>query len=289
MRASWKGYLKLALVSCPVRLFKATSEAERLRTHFRHQETMNRIQMVPVDPELGNVARHELVNAYEPADGRYVVLSEAELAEIRTPCDKTLAIESFVERGEIDPVYIDQPYYLVPDGPVATETFDLLRQTMTRRKKAAIARIVLGRRERLAAIMVRDRGFLMVTLRNVEDVRDSAPLFDRIEIGKPGTELTNLAEQLVAVRSGRFDPHMFRDRYQVALAELIDEKLAHGEVRQAAPAATEPEEAPLTLAEAFRRSLEPAPPARMKPPARSRRAKPRQKPEVTAPEMLRSS
>lgn len=289
-RASWKGYVKLALASCPVRLYKATGQAERLASHFLHRETRNRIQMVPYDSVLGKVARSDLVTGYAHDGDRHVVLTDADLAEIKTPSDKTLLIETFVDAGDIDPLYFDQPYYLAPDGPVAIEMVDVLRTVMGARNKAALARIVMNRRERLAALSVRGRGIVLTTLRNADEVRDPQAFFADLPSGDPSTELTNLAEQLIAMRSGRFDPHMFKDRYQAALRALIEQKAAYGETADesmtAAPAhiANDDEvQAAANLAEAFRRSVD----AQRKPPAKSRSRKtskkpaPARKPRVT--------
>ncbi|MGI9506846.1 MAG: Ku protein, partial [Geminicoccaceae bacterium] len=113
-RATWKGHLKLALVTCPVRLFKATGQAEKLASHFLHRDTLKRIHMVPFEPTLGHVARTDLVSGYEVDDERYVVLDEADFTGIKEPSDKTLTIETFVDKHDVDPIYFDQPYFLAP-------------------------------------------------------------------------------------------------------------------------------------------------------------------------------
>lgn len=271
-RAAWKGHLKLALVSCPARLYKATAEAEKISAHFLHRDTRNRIQMVPHDPVLGKVARADLVTAYEHRDD-HVVLSDQDIAEIKTPSDKTLLVETFVDARDIDPLYLDQPYYLVPDSPVAVEAFDVLRVAMATRRKAALGRIVINKRERSASLRVQGRGLIMTTLRNAEEVRDPSLFFDGLPSGDPSTEVLNLAEQLIAMRSGRFDPHLFKDRYQAALKDLIEQKVAYGEVMGqtaepiAAKAANDDEVQPAAnLAEAFKKSVD----GQRKPPARSR-------------------
>ncbi len=271
LRAAWKGHLKLALVSCPVRLFKATEQVDKLSAHFLHRDTRNRIRMVPHDPVLGKVARSDLVTAYEHQE-QYVVLSDSDLAEIRAPSDKTLLIETFVAAKDVDPIYLDQPYFMVPDGHVALEAFDVLRSAMTTRKKTAIGRIVMHRRERMVAISVRDRGFLMTTLRSADEVRDSETFFADQPIGHPSTEIQNLAEQLIAMRSGRFDPFVFEDRYQAALKDMIEQKMNYGEAVDrretvSIDAANDDEiQPPANVAEAFRLSVD----RQRKPPARSR-------------------
>lgn len=281
-RASWKGYLKLALLSCPIRLHKATGQAEKLSGHYLHRDTKNRIAMIPHDPTLGKVDRSDLVMGYACGEGRYVVLDDADLRDITDPSEKTLAIESFVEAGDVDPIYLDQPYFLAPDGDVAIEMLDVLRGAMETRGRSAIARLIINQRERRAVLTVRGRGFLLTTLLSAEEVRDADAFYETLPSGDPSLELLNLAEQLIAIRSGRFDPHVFKDRYQAALKELIEQKLAYGETENrgsaaAAPAAEVPEPAnddalqpPVDLAAAFRQSID----NHLKPPAASRVRKP---------------
>ena len=276
-RASWKGFLKLALLSCPIRLYKATGQAEKLAGHFLHKDTKNRIQMIPHDPTLGRVDRTDLVTGYACDGDRYVVIDQMDLQEIRGPSDKVLSIESFVEAEDVDPIYFDQPYYLAPDGMIAVEMLDVLRGAMTERKRAALARIVFSQRERLAVLAPRGRGFLLTTLRSVEEIRNPDEFFADLPTGDPSTELLNLAEQLIAIRSGRFDPHVFKDRYQAALKTLIEQKLAYGETADQAQALKPPVPAndddlqpPADLAEAFRQSID----HHLKPPAASRSRSP---------------
>ncbi|MDH3658571.1 MAG: Ku protein, partial [Alphaproteobacteria bacterium] len=184
---------------------------------------------------------------------------------------------------EIDPIYLDQPYYLAPDGAVSIEMLDVLRGAMTGRGRAAIGRLVMNQRERMAVLTVRGRGFLLTTLLSADEVRDPDAFFDMLPSGDPAVELLNLAEQLIAIRSGRFDPHVFKDRYQAALKALIEQKLAYGEIADhppaaatdsvAAPAAANDDELqpPADLADAFRQSID----SHRKPPAASRVRKPR--------------
>ncbi|MGI9420731.1 MAG: Ku protein [Geminicoccaceae bacterium] len=283
-RASWKGYLKLALLSCPIRLYRATGQAEKLSGHFLHKDTLNRIQMIPHDPALGRVDRSDLVMGY-PAGSGHVVLTDEDLSEITDPSDQTLSIESFVDAGEIDPIYLDQPYYLAPDGDVAIEMLDVLRGAMSGRGRAAIGRMVMNQRERMVVLTTRGRGFLLTTLLAADEIRNPDAFFDDLPSGDPSTELLNLAEQLIAMRSGRFDPHVFKDRYQVALKALIEQKLAYGETADRLPAASAPTAAnddalqpPADLADAFRRSLD----TQLKPAAPSRTRKPPSKRKTPA-------
>ena len=129
-RASWTGYLKLSLVSCPVRLYPATSSSERISFNQLHRKTHNRINMKPVDPELGLVERSDLVKGYEYEDKQYVIIDDSDLEAVRIESNHTMNIEAFVDEGEVDVIYQDSPYYLAPDGAMAEETFTVLREAM---------------------------------------------------------------------------------------------------------------------------------------------------------------
>ena len=157
-RATWKGYLKLSLVSCPVRLYNATSSS-RVSFHLLHKKTHNRIRTVPHDPEVGPVEREELVKGYEYEKDRYIIIEPADLDKIKIDSTDTLTIERFVDEREVDPIYLDSPYYLAPDGAVAEEAFRVIHEAMQREKKVAISQIVLASRERPVALSVRDKGF----------------------------------------------------------------------------------------------------------------------------------
>ncbi len=151
-RASWKGYLKLSLVSCPVRLYPATSANDRVRFNQLHKETHNRINMKPVDPELGLVERSDLVKGYEYEDKKYIIIDDSDLEAVRIESNHTMNIEAFVDASEVDVIWQDTPYYLAPDGAMAEETFVVLREAMREAGKLAIARLVLSSRERVVTI-----------------------------------------------------------------------------------------------------------------------------------------
>ncbi len=224
-RASWKGHLKLSLVSCPVKLYTATSSSGRIAFKLLHKETHNRIKMQPHDPELGPVERGDLVKGCEYEKDRYVVLTDEDLAKIQVESNKAIVIEQFVDESEVDGLYLDTPYYLAPDGPVAEETFRVIRDAMRQKKKVALSRLVLSSRERLIAISVRDKGLLITTLRTAEEVRDHGPYFEDITDDQSETEMLDLAAQLIDQKSATFDASTFKDNYQQALMELIKGKL----------------------------------------------------------------
>jgi len=224
-RASWKGYIKLSLVSCPVRLFTATSAKERIAFNQLHKETHNRINMKPVDPELGLVERSDLVKGYEYEPKKYVIIEESDLEAVKLESTHTMNIEAFVDEGSVDVIYQDTPYYLAPDGAMAEETFIVLREAMKKTGKVAIARLVLSSRERVITISPRETGMVVCTLRNPNEVRGTAEYFSNIPVGKADPEMLELAEKLIEQKTTKFDPKQYEDRYEVALMAMIKEKL----------------------------------------------------------------
>ncbi len=262
-RPSWKGHLRLSLVSCPVRLYPATSSGNRISFNQLHRETHNRINVKPVDPELGLVERSDLVRGYEYEPKRYVIIEDEDLESVKIESSHAMNIEAFVAAGEVDPIWQDAPYYLAPDGAMAEETFIVLREALRRTGKLAIARLVLSSRERVVTIGARETGMFVQTLRNPAEVRASATYFDEIPQGSPDPEMLQLAEALIAQKSTTFDPQAYEDRYEAALMEMIREKLkGHKPVL-----AAEPEQANvIDLMAALKASL-----GQSKPPAKSRR------------------
>ncbi|KRB23412.1 MULTISPECIES: Ku protein [Mesorhizobium] len=261
-RASWKGYLKLSLVSCPVRLYPATSASERISFNQLHKKTHNRINMKPVDPELGLVERSDLVKGYEYEDKQYIIIDDADLDAVRIESNHTMNIEAFVDEGEVDVIYQDAPYYLAPDGAMAEETFAVLREAMRKSGKLAIARLVLSSRERVVTIGARENGMFVCTLRNPNEVRGTAEYFGNIPAGKPDPEMLELAEALIKQKETTFDPKNYEDRYEIALMAMIREKLkGHKPIIAAAPERGNV----INLMDALKASL-----SQSKPPAKSK-------------------
>ncbi|CCE99649.1 non-homologous end joining protein Ku [Sinorhizobium fredii] len=270
-RASWKGYLRLSLVSCPVRLYPATTTSERITFNQLHKDTHNRINMKPVDPELGLVERSDLVKGYEYEDKKYIVIEEADLESVKIESNHTMNIEAFVDEGSVDVIYQDAPYYLAPDGAMAEETFIVLREALRRSGKLAIARLVLSSRERVIAIGPRETGMFVCTLRNPNEVRGTAEYFGNIPVGKAEPEMLQLAEALIQQKTTTFDPRNYEDRYEIALMQMIREKLKGHKPIIAAP----PDRGNvINLMDALKASLSQA-----KPPAKSKsKAEPAAKP-----------
>ena len=252
-RPTWQGYLRLSLVSCPVALYTATSRSGDVSFNMLHKQTHNRIRMIPTDPETGPVDRADIVKGYEIEKGRYVIVTDEEIKNVRLETTRTIDIERFVDAADIDRLYWNDPYFLTPDGELAAEAFGVIREAMEGAGKLALARVVMHQRERLMALEPREMGILAYTLRNNKEVRDPAEFFDKIPEAKADPKMVAIAEKIIEQLEGPFDPSEFNDRYEDALRKLIAEKEAHDGRTVSAP---EPQEAEvIDLMEALRRSL----------------------------------
>jgi DNA end-binding protein Ku len=280
-RATWKGYIKLSLVSCPVRLYPATSSSERIAFNQLHKDTHNRINMKPVDPELGLVERSDLVRGYQYEDKQYVIIEDEDLEAVKIEANHTLNIEAFVDADDVPPLYQDTPYYLAPDGAMAEETFIVLREAMKKANKVAIARLVMSSRERVVTISPHEKGMLIETLRMANEVRSTAGYFDEIPEQKADAEMLQLAEALIKQKVTPFDIENYEDRYETALKEMIKEKLkGHKPVVAEAPERGNV----INLMDALKASLgQGKPPAESKPKKAAPAAKPSAKAAKAAP------
>lgn len=252
-RPTWQGYLRLSLVSCPVALYTATSRSADVSFNMLHKQTHNRIRMIPTDPETGPVERADIVKGYEIEKGRYVVVTDEEIKNVRLETTRTIDIERFVDEAEIDRLYWNDPYFLAPDGEMAVEAFSVIREAMNEAGKVALARVVMHQRERLMALEPRDQGILAYSIRSNTEVRDPADFFGNIPDVKADAKMVAIAEKIIEQLEGPFDPSEFTDRYETALRKLIAEKEKnHGVTKPVA----EPKEAEvIDLMEALRRSL----------------------------------
>lgn len=275
-RPTWQGYLRLSLVSCPVALYSALQRTGDVAFNMLHKQTMNRIRMVPTDPETGPVDRADIVKGYQVEKDHYVVVTEDEIRNVRLETTRTIDIERFVDAGEIDRLYWNDPYFLAPDGDMAVEAFAVIREAMSRSKRIALGRLVMHQRERLMALEPHGKGIVAWSLRSNREVRDSAEIFDRIPASKPAPAMVEIAARIVEQQEGSFEPETFNDRYEDALRTLIREK----EKGHRVTAVAEPKEAEvIDLMDALKRSLGSAgerrkAPARKAPAAKAAPAKP---------------
>lgn len=259
-RPTWQGHLRLSLVTCPVALYTATSSAADVSFHLINPETDNRIRMVATDPDSGPIERSKLVKGYEYEKNRYVVLSDEDLASVKIESTKVIDIERFVDAGEIDRLYWNDPFYLVPDGKIAAEAYRVILQAMEQSGRLALGRVVLHTRERLIALEPRAPGMVAYTLRSHDEVRPPNSLFDEIPEAKAAPGMVDIALKIIEQLSGPFEPEMFTDRYEAALKALIAAKLKGkgDKITAVAPADTGGGD----LMDMLRRSLQTAAPPR---------------------------
>jgi len=224
-RAYWKGYLKLSLVSCPIALFPATSEREKISFHQINKETGNRIRYKKVDAETGDeVDNSEIVKGYEVTKGEYIELDPDELEAVAIESKRIIDIEEFVPRNEIDELYLRDPYYIVPDGEVGQQAFAVIRDAIRKEGMVALGKVVFTSREHIIALESRGKGMLGVTLRYPYEVRNEAEYFDSIEDEKIPKDMIDLAVHIVETKTGHFKPQQFQDQYEDALKDLLRRK-----------------------------------------------------------------
>jgi DNA end-binding protein Ku len=253
-RSSWKGYLKLSLVSCAVALFNATTTAERVSFATLHRKTGNRLKQLMVDSDTDEpVDRPDRVKGYEVSKGQFVIVEDDDLEGIKIESTKLIDIESFVPQSEIDQIYADGSYYLAPDDRVAEEAFAVIRDSMARRNVVGIGRVVLSRRERMIMLQPRGKGILATTLRYPYEVRQDAEYFRGISEIELPKEMLEIAEVIIDRKSGHFEPEKFSDRYEEAVVSLVRAKQA-GQTF-AVPEAPAPSRV-VNIMDALKRSLE---------------------------------
>ena len=223
-RPSWEGHLRLSLVTCPVALWPATTEAETVRFNLINPKTNNRIRMQTLDAGTGEeVSRSDLVKGFQIAKGEYVLFDKDELDAVKLESTRIIDIEKFVPRASIDRLYWDTPYHLLPSGKTGIEAYAVIRAAMAKQNMVAIGRLVMSTRERICGIEIEEGGLVLTTLRTAEEVR-SLDEVARPDLPKPDAAMLQIAEKIVEQQSGDFDPSEFRDRYEDALRALIEDK-----------------------------------------------------------------
>ena len=225
-RAYWKGFLRLSLVSCPIQLFPATSEREKISFNQINKETGNRVRYRKVDESTGEeVPADEIVKGYQVDKGRYVEINDEEIEAIALESTRTIEIDEFVPRSEIDDLYLIRPYYIVPDGKVGQDAFAVIRNVIKQMNMVAIGRVVLTSREHVIALEARGKGLMGTLLRYPYEVRDESEYFDDIQDVKLSKDMMDLAQHIVKTKTGHFAPEKFEDHYETALKELVEKKM----------------------------------------------------------------
>src|SRR6201987_5893444 len=251
-RANWKGFLRLSLVTCPVALYPATSDSEKISFNQLNRPTGHRIKYLKVDVDTGEeVPNEDIVKGYMLDKETFIEVSKEELDELALESTRTIDIDEFVEKSEIDPRYLIRPYYLRPDGKVGHDAFAVIRETIKEMNKVATGRVVLTNREHIIALEPFDKGLVGTLLRYPYEVRSEHEYFDEIQDVKVTKDMLDLAKHIVNQKAGRFDPEKFEDHYETALIDLINQKRAGKTIR--------PKERPkgenvVDLMEALRRS-----------------------------------
>ena len=273
-RANWKGYLRLSLVSCPVALYPASSLSEKVSFNRINRKTGNRLKQQNVDSETGDVvSREDTARGYEVGKGQYLIVEDQEFDAVQIESTRTIEIDQFVPRNEIDDRYIDSPYYIAPDGQVGQDAFAVIRDTIGKMNMVALGRVVLTRREHVIALETRGRGLLGMTFRYPYEVRDEQPYFEDIPELKLPKDMMDLASHIVSDKSGHFDPSHFEDRYENALVDLLKKKQAGEKI---APVRGAPPPRVVNLMDALRASIDaekkkaPAPSTQARRPAKKR-------------------
>jgi len=254
-RPYWKGYLKLSLVSCPIALHTATSASERIAFRQINKKTGNRLRQQLVD-ELTRepVATEDKGRGYEYAKGAYVTVDDDELDAIAIESNHTIDIDKFVPHADIDERYFDSTYYVTPNDEIGQEAFAVIRDAMRGREMVALGRVVLAKRERVIMLQPWDKGLMGTTLRYAYEVRPAKEYFDEIPDIKVTGEMLKLAQHILDSKADEFDPATFVDRYEKAVAEMLQSKQAGMSAPKESQAST-PRNV-INLMDALRRSVQ---------------------------------
>jgi DNA end-binding protein Ku len=266
-RANWKGFLRLSLVTCPVALYPATSDTEKVSFNQINRKTGHRIKYAKVDADTGEeVANDDIIKGYKVDTDTYIEVSKEELDDIALESTHTIEIDEFVPRSDIDSRYLIRPYYLVPDGKVGHDAFAVIRETIRSMDKVAIGRVVLTNREHIIALVPLEKGLMGTLLRYPYEVRSEKEYFDDIQDVKITKDMLDLARHIVEQKSGDFDPEEFEDHYETALIDLINKK--RNGIKIAPKAAPKTGGNVINLMDALKKSLanekQTAPPAKAK-------------------------
>ena len=274
-RPIWRGHLRLALVSCPVALWNAKHDRATIRFNMINPDTGNRIRMKTVDAETDQeVQRRDLVKGYEFRKDQYILISDADFDSVKVESSAVMNIEKFVEADSIDPIYFSSSYYLAPDGDAGRDVFAVLCKAIAETGKVALARVVIGQRERTIALRAMPGGLVAHTLDEQRDINDSkSVLGDAAEV-KTDPEMVALAKQLIQRQTTTYDPSDLEDRYETRLREMINKKLAGEGIDVSEPA--EPDRTNVVyLMASLKKSLAqeaPTKPAQSSAPAKPKRA-----------------
>ena len=266
-RAYWKGSLRLSLVTSPIALYPASTQAEKTHFHQINTKTGHRLKQQMVDEQTGRVVDEDHKGRGNGlSKGRYVQIEEEELDAVKLESTHTIEIDDFVPAEDIDERYLNKPYYIVPNGKAGTDAFVVIRDAMKRKEKVALARVVLSNREHVVALKPLGKGLLSTTLRYPYELRDEENYFDGIPSAKVSEDMVDLAEHLLDTKASKFNPDKFEDKYESALKALVKRKAAGKTIE--VPETKEEESNVVDLMDALKQSL-----GRRKPAKTAKRSK----------------
>ncbi len=258
-KAYWKGSLRLSLVTCPIALYTAVSEESKITLNRTNKKTGNKVVSKNFDPVTKEeVSWEDIGKSFEYEKGARVQITDEELAEIKLETKRTIKLEQFVPTGEIDPRYLSKPYYVMPDGADARETYAVIREAMRAKDVTAIGKVMLSSKEHMIALTPEGNGIRGFLLRYPNEVRDERDYFGEIPNEEIEPELVELAEELIGKKAAKFDPSQFKDQYGDALRALINEKVNTGKVTKST--VTEDDTSPkvINLMDVLKKSLKEA-------------------------------
>jgi DNA end-binding protein Ku len=269
-RASWKGFLRISLVTCPIALYPATSSSERISFNRINRATGQRVRQMNVDGKTGEkVEPHDIAKGYEVDKGRYVLIEDEDLDNIQVEASKIINVGQFVDMAEVDPFFFDTPYYMAPDGAISEETYRVVRTAMEETGTAGLGTLVLSSRERRVLLSPKGRGIALTTLRTSREVRSAENYFEGIGDGPVEADLLDMAKMLIGARKQPFQPAELVDHYEEAVRKLVMAK-AQGQVPEFAPVSAP--SGVVDLMKALKESLEKEGAPARKPAARGKRA-----------------
>lgn len=252
-RAYWTGNIRLSLVSIPIQVVPATKAGAKISFHQVHKPSGERIRYQKVAPGVGPVDTDEIVKGYELEKGKYVLLEDKEIDKLKLEAKRTIDLVQFVGNHEIDPVYFERPFFVLPDDGEDAEAFVVLRDALKKTQRIGLGQIVIRGKGSIVALKPCGKGMMLETLRYADEIKKAGSAFSEIPDVKPEADMIELAEELIEKKTKKFDASVFKDSYTEALRELIDAKAKHRQVRQI-------EEAPkgaqvIDLMEALRKSV----------------------------------
>src|SRR6476620_7710789 len=224
-RAFWTGHLRLSLVNVPVRLYPATTSERRIELNQIHEPSGQRIRYQKVVPGIGPVEDEDITKGYEYEKGKYVLIDQDEIDDLKLESKQTIELVRFVEPEQIDTRYFEKPYYLMPDGDMAEEGYVVIQKALQQANKIGVGQFILRGHGNIVAIKPFEKGLLLEVLRHANEVRAAEPIFKEITDVKIDKEALDLAKELVERKAGKFEPEQFKDQYNDAVWELIHAKL----------------------------------------------------------------